>query len=113
MPSFEANMVKKEDLVDHLQAQLGMLKMNEAERRVAMLIIFNLDDDGYLKLPDVEGDPLIRLSNEGDVPMQRGGADAAAHPEPGSEGLRRSGLAGVPAHPGPGAEGEARPDAGA
>jgi RNA polymerase sigma-54 factor len=54
MPSFEANLVKKEDLVDHLQAQLGMLK---------------LDDDGYLKLPDVEGDPLIRLCNEADVPM--------------------------------------------
>ncbi|SEN13145.1 RNA polymerase, sigma 54 subunit, RpoN/SigL [Stigmatella aurantiaca] len=69
MPSFEANMVKKEDLVDHLQEQMGMLRLNEAERRVAMLIIGNLDDDGYLKLPDVEGDPLIRLTNEADVPM--------------------------------------------
>jgi RNA polymerase sigma-54 factor len=69
MPSFEANLVKKEDLVDHLQAQLGMLKLNEAERRVGMLITGNLDDDGYLKLPDVEGDPLIRLANEADVPM--------------------------------------------
>ncbi len=34
MPSFEANMVKKEDLFDHLIAQLGMLKLNDAERRV-------------------------------------------------------------------------------
>src|SRR5262245_12832734 len=70
MPSFEANLVKKEDLFDHLTAQLGMLKTNEAERRVGLLIIGNLDDDGYLKLPDVEGDPLIRLANEADVSIQ-------------------------------------------
>jgi len=69
MPSFEANLVKKEDLVDHLNSQMGMLRLNEAERRVALLIIGNLDDDGYLKLPDVEGDPLIRLANETDVPV--------------------------------------------
>jgi len=69
MPSFEANLVKKEDLVDHLNSQLGMLKLNDAERRAALLIIGNLDDDGYLSLPDVEGDPLIRLANETDVPM--------------------------------------------
>jgi len=67
MPSFEANLVEKEDLVDHLQEQLGTLRLNEAERRVGMLILGNLDDDGYLKLPDVEGDPLIRLANEADV----------------------------------------------
>ncbi|MBM7119029.1 RNA polymerase factor sigma-54 [Archangium primigenium] len=67
MPSFEANMVEKEDLVDHLQEQLGTLRLNDAERRIAMLILGNLDDDGYLKLEDVEGDPLIRLANEGDV----------------------------------------------
>ena len=29
----------------------------------------NLDDDGYLKLAEVEGDPLIRLGNEADVPI--------------------------------------------
>ena len=69
MPSFEANMVEKEDLVDHLQEQLGTLRLNEAERRVGMLILGNLDHDGYLKLEDVEGDPLIRLANEADVPM--------------------------------------------
>ncbi|OJH37170.1 RNA polymerase factor sigma-54 [Cystobacter ferrugineus] len=69
MPSFEANMVEKEDLVDHLQEQLGTLRLNEAERRVGMLILGNLDHDGYLKLEEVEGDPLIRLANEADVPM--------------------------------------------
>ncbi|XXF79136.1 RNA polymerase factor sigma-54 [Myxococcaceae bacterium GXIMD 01537] len=69
LPSFEANLVKKEDLFQHLEEQLGMLRLNDAERRVGMLILGNLDDDGYLKLADVEGDPLIRLTNEADVPM--------------------------------------------
>src|SRR6218665_46887 len=69
MPSFEANMVEKEDLADHLQEQLGTLRLNEAERRIGMLILGNLDYDGYLKLEDVEGDPLIRLANEADVSM--------------------------------------------
>src|SRR6185295_1996953 len=67
LPSFEANLVRKEDLFEHFTVQLGMLKMNDAERRIAMLILGNLDDDGYLKLPDVEGDPLIRLATEADV----------------------------------------------
>lgn len=72
LPSFEANMVKKEDLFDHLFDQLSGLRMNDADRRIAELIIGNLDDDGYLKLADVEGDPLIRLCNEADVPMSVG-----------------------------------------
>ncbi|HSP18411.1 MAG TPA: RNA polymerase sigma-54 factor, partial [Myxococcaceae bacterium] len=67
LPSFEANLVEREDLSRHLEAQLGFLKLNDAERRVAALILGNLDDDGYLKLQDVEGDPLIRLASEGDV----------------------------------------------
>ena len=69
LPSFEANLVEKEDLSKHLEAQLGFLKLNDAERRVASMILGNLDDDGYFKLPDVEGDPLIRLANEADVPI--------------------------------------------
>jgi RNA polymerase sigma-54 factor len=70
LPSFEANLVKREDLVVHLYDQLSGLTLNDAEERIAQLIIGNLDDDGYLKLPDVEGDPLIRLCNEADVPMR-------------------------------------------
>ncbi len=70
LPSFEANLVKREDLVAHLGEQLGLVHMNDAERRIAELILGNLDDDGYLKLEDVEGDPLIRLANEADVPMR-------------------------------------------
>ncbi len=44
-----------------------MLKLNDAERRIAMLIVGNLDDDGYLKPSTIEGDPLIRLAVEADV----------------------------------------------
>jgi RNA polymerase sigma-54 factor len=67
LPSFEANLVDKEDLPAHLANQLSLLKLNEAERRIAHSILFNLDDDGYLRMPDVEGDPLIRLASEADV----------------------------------------------
>jgi len=66
---FEAGLVEKEDLAAHLWSQLRFLRLNEAERRIAMLIVHNLDDDGYLRLEDVEGDPLIRLAEEGDVPV--------------------------------------------
>src|SRR5262245_45232688 len=41
LPSFESTLVKKEDLAEHLAQQLGMLKLNEAERRMAMLILGN------------------------------------------------------------------------
>jgi RNA polymerase sigma-54 factor len=67
LPSFEANLVEKEDLAAHLADQLRDQKLNDAERRIAFLILGNLDEDGYLKLPDVEGDPLIRLASEADV----------------------------------------------
>jgi RNA polymerase sigma-54 factor len=70
LPSFEATLVKREDLYDRLNEQLADLSLNDAERRIADLIIGNLDDDGFLKLEDVEGDPMIRLANEADVPMQ-------------------------------------------
>ncbi len=69
LPSFEANMVKREDLYDRLFEQLTGVHLNDAERRIAELIIGNLDDDGYLKLDDHEGDPLIHLCSEADVPM--------------------------------------------
>src|SRR5262249_60387492 len=69
LPSFEANLVEREDLAAHLEGQLGYLKLNDAERRIAALILGNLDDDGYLKLPEVEGDPLSRLATEADVSL--------------------------------------------
>jgi RNA polymerase sigma-54 factor len=69
LPSFEANLVEKEDLSAHLMEQLGTLRLNDAERRVVALVLGNLNDDGYLKLEGVEGDPLIRLAAEADVDL--------------------------------------------
>src|SRR5260370_42606898 len=68
LPSFEANLVRKEDLFEHLAHQLGLLKLNDAERRIAKLIIGNLDGDGYLSDPSDEGDPLTPLASDADVP---------------------------------------------
>src|SRR5712692_8986326 len=68
-PSFEANLVRRVDLSQHLSEQFGLLRLNDAERRIGLLILGNLDDGGYLKLQDVEGDPLIRLVTEADVSL--------------------------------------------
>src|SRR5215208_4909697 len=72
MPGYEATLTKKTDLVDHLVWQLRLSNFTPAEERVAMLIIGNLDDDGYFKMPAVDGeaeesqtrDPLVRVAFE-------------------------------------------------
>src|SRR5512138_391643 len=56
MPGYEATLTRKTDLVDHLVWQLRLSGLSEDEERVAMLIIGNLDDDGYFKMPAVEGE---------------------------------------------------------
>jgi RNA polymerase sigma-54 factor len=78
MPGYEATLTKKTDLVDHLVWQLRMASFTPEEERVAMLIIGNLDDDGYFKMPAVEGeseesatrDPLVRVAFEAGVGME-------------------------------------------
>jgi len=75
LPGYEATLTKKTDLVDHLVWQLRLSNLTEDEERVAMLIIGNLDDDGYFKMPAVEGeseesmtrDPLVRVAFEAGV----------------------------------------------
>ncbi len=72
MPGYEATLTKKADLHDHLVWQLRLSNMSPDEERVAMLVIGNLDDDGYFKMPSVEGeseesatrDPLVRVAFE-------------------------------------------------
>jgi RNA polymerase sigma-54 factor len=68
-PTSEAHLANREDIRAHLESSLSLLKLNDAERRVAHLIIGNLDDDGYLRIPDVDGDPLIGLASEADVEL--------------------------------------------
>ncbi|MCL2626385.1 MAG: RNA polymerase factor sigma-54 [Cystobacterineae bacterium] len=68
-PSFETYLVKSTNLFEHLLAQVRLIRFNDAELRIALLILGNLNDDGYLVLPTVEGDPLIALAHEADVPL--------------------------------------------
>lgn len=67
--SFESSLVKRHDLLDHLNQQLAGAGMNDAEERISRLILGNLDDTGLLKLADTEGDPLIALASEADVSL--------------------------------------------
>jgi RNA polymerase sigma-54 factor len=72
LPGYEATLTRKTDLTDHLVWQLRLSAFTHDEEQVAMLIIGNLDDDGYLKMPTVEGeneesatrDPLVRIAFE-------------------------------------------------
>jgi RNA polymerase sigma-54 factor len=78
MPGYEATLTRKTDLVDHLVWQLRLSNLPESEERVAMLIIGNLDDDGYFKMPAVEGegddatprDPILRVAFEAGVGVE-------------------------------------------
>ncbi|BDG03281.1 RNA polymerase factor sigma-54 [Anaeromyxobacter oryzae] len=78
LPGYEATLTKKTDLVDHLVWQLRLSAFSPDEERVAMLIIGNLDDDGYFKMPAVEGeseetttrDPLVRVAFEAGVGIE-------------------------------------------
>ncbi len=72
LPGVEATLTKKGDLVDHLVWQMRLSHFTPDEEKVAMLIIGNLDPDGYFKMPPVEGepedaaarDPLVRVAFE-------------------------------------------------
>jgi RNA polymerase sigma-54 factor len=78
MPGYEATLTRKGDLVDHLVWQLRLSNFTPEDERVAMLIIGNLDDDGYFRMPAVEGesedaaprDPIMRVSFEAGVGVE-------------------------------------------
>ena len=50
-PSFETFLSSPVTLADHLDSQLSMLVLSDAQRTAADAIIGNLDDDGYLRTP--------------------------------------------------------------
>jgi RNA polymerase sigma-54 factor len=81
LPGFEASLTKKTDLTDHLAWQLRLSDFTHDEERVAMLVIGNLDDGGYLRMPAVEGaagaeedasvrDPIVRIAFEAGVGVE-------------------------------------------
>ena len=49
-PSFENFLTKRTTLSDHLHWQLQLSRLSEEEKKVGVLIIGNLDEDGYLKI---------------------------------------------------------------
>ncbi len=79
LPGYEATLTRKSDLTDHLTWQLRLSRLDEDELRVALLIVGNLDPDGYFKMPSVDGDaddaslrdPLVRVSFEAGVGLER------------------------------------------
>jgi len=78
LPGFEATLTRKGDLGDHLIWQMRLSAFTPEEERVAMLIIGNLDPDGYFRMPAVEGeqddsavrDPLVRVAFEAGVGIE-------------------------------------------
>ena len=65
MPGLEATLSTSEHLSDHLEWQLRMGDFVEDERRFAVLVIGNLDDNGYLKVEGVAPESIVpRLAAE-------------------------------------------------
>jgi RNA polymerase sigma-54 factor len=78
LPGYEATLTSKTDLVDHLVWQMRLSHFSPDEEKVAMLVIGNLDGDGYFKMPQVEGeaedgaarDPLVRVAFESGMGLE-------------------------------------------
>jgi RNA polymerase sigma-54 factor len=78
LPGAESTLTRKTDLFDHLSWQLRLTNLTPEEERVAMLVIGNLDEDGYFKMPLVDGeaedsatrDPLVRVAFEAGVGIE-------------------------------------------
>lgn len=67
LPGYQETLSRNDSLAEHLIAQLRMDRLTEEEELVGALIIGNLDDDGYLKAENGEGDPLLLISMEAGV----------------------------------------------
>jgi len=52
LPGYEATLTKQESLFDHLIWQLQVSDFTEQEKRVALIIIGNVNDHGYLETKD-------------------------------------------------------------
>jgi RNA polymerase sigma-54 factor len=66
LPGVEATLSGKDSLFDHLLWQIRMTGFVENERRLALLVIGNLDEEGYLST-DVT---LEELAEEAEIPLE-------------------------------------------
>lgn len=62
LPSLEATLTRSASLADHLEWQLKMSGLSETRMEVGMLILGNIDTDGYIKDP-----PLAEIAAEAGV----------------------------------------------
>ncbi len=72
LPSLEATLSTRTSLSDHLEWQLRLSNLTDAESKFAMLVIHNLDDNGYLNLRAIEKDKPTRAEEK-----EKAAADAA------------------------------------
>lgn len=70
LPSYEATLTRGPTLFEHLISQIGLGDFTDEEKRVALLILGNLDEGGYFRLEDTEGDPLITVAAEAGVGLR-------------------------------------------
>jgi RNA polymerase sigma-54 factor len=54
LPPFENTTATKTDLNSHLMRQINMTNLDEEQKEIAAHIVGNLDEDGYLDLPEEE-----------------------------------------------------------
>ncbi len=70
LPGPEASLTRPPTLFDHLMSQVGFLDLSDEEKRAALLILGNLDEQGYFRIEGLEGDPLIPVAYEAGVSFQ-------------------------------------------
>lgn len=70
LPGPEATLTRTPTLFEHLMGQVGFLDLSDEEKRAALLILGNLDDQGYFRIEGVEGDPIIPIAYEAGVSFQ-------------------------------------------
>ena len=68
MPGLDQTLSRSEDLSTHLEWQLRMGDFMDDEQRFGMLVVGNLDDNGYLKIEGMEPSEIVpKLAEEAEI----------------------------------------------
>lgn len=62
LPSLQDTLTRSSSLDEHLLDQLRMDRLTDDEMELGAYLIFSLDDDGYLRTVEGEGDPLLSIA---------------------------------------------------